>query len=189
MSHGNSNRKRPSPPNGYVPTRIESVDDFRRDVLTERSATNREPDVRGVDRVEKLRGKADDDAQPFRPLNRPPIAVVCLVDDGPGSGEWIRIRTESTVIGRDEGEIVIPHDSLISGRHAVIERRLEGPGWCWSVRDLGSRNGTLVRITERRQLTPGMEIAVGGGRYRFDVKREALPREESMGNQFPNGAM
>ena len=36
------------------------------------------------------------------------------------SGEMVRIRVPSFVIGRAEGNLVIPHDGGMSGRHAEI---------------------------------------------------------------------
>src|SRR5687767_9878591 len=52
-----------------------------------------------------------------RPTGRPPVALLVLLDDGERSGEEIRIRGERFVLGRTEGDVTIPHDSLISGKH------------------------------------------------------------------------
>src|SRR5689334_8946084 len=84
-------------------------------------------------------------AEPFRPLERPPMALLTVIDDGDDSGETVRIRSSSFVIGRVEGDLVIPHDGGISGRHAEIVRRPEGGQFRWYLRDLQSTNGTFVR--------------------------------------------
>ena len=38
--------------------------------------------------------------QPYRPLNRPPMAMLCLLDDGCWKGEWFRIRSTPFYVGR-----------------------------------------------------------------------------------------
>jgi pSer/pThr/pTyr-binding forkhead associated (FHA) protein len=50
------------------------------------------------------------------------MAILQIADDGQKTAEFARIRKASFVIGRTEGDLVIPHDSLISGRHAEIFR-------------------------------------------------------------------
>ena len=40
--------------------------------------------------------------------------------------EWLRLRGDRVVIGRSEGDVLIPHDAMISGRHAELSRRVEG---------------------------------------------------------------
>src|SRR5437016_2749438 len=65
------------------------------------------------------------DTQPYRPTLRPSMALLCVLDDGDDSGEMLRIRASSFVIGRVEGNLIIPHDSGISSRHAEISRQVE----------------------------------------------------------------
>jgi pSer/pThr/pTyr-binding forkhead associated (FHA) protein len=98
------------------------------------------------------------------------MALLYVVDDGrsPLEGECFRLRLDATVIGRDEGDVVIPHDGLMSGRHAEIVRQSTPNGWRWLLRDLGSKNGTFVRISASF-LKPGNEFLVGSGRYRFEA--------------------
>lgn len=65
--------------------------------------------------------------------------------------------------------IVVAHDDAVSRLHAV----LEDYGASWSVRDLGSRNGTFVngeQIHAERVLHPGDELRIGHSRlvYRGD---------------------
>ena len=58
----------------------------------------------------------------FRPRQRPSMALLTIYDDGRDDGEEIRVRRESTVIGRGQGDVVIPHDDRMSGKHAEIRR-------------------------------------------------------------------
>jgi len=106
------------------------------------------------------------DAAPFRPLLRRPMAVVLVVDDGLESGETVRMRGDSLVIGRSEGDIVVPHDVSMSTRHAIIERLPEGA--CWQLSDLGSAGGTFARVTTAR-LKNGSVIQIGATRLRFET--------------------
>ena len=58
------------------------------------------------------------------------------------------------------------HDPTVSRVHAVLENF----GFAWSIRDLGSRNGTYVngqRITTERVLRSGDEVRLGDCRLFF----------------------
>ncbi len=105
------------------------------------------------------------DAIPFRPLLRRAMALVHIVDDGREDGETVRMRGDSLVIGRSEGEIVIPHDFSMSPRHAAIARRVDGG---WQLDDLGSVTGTFVRVTTAK-LKNGSVLQVGATRFRFEI--------------------
>lgn len=105
------------------------------------------------------------DAKVFRPTLRRPMAVVHVVDDGLESGETVRMRADVLIIGRSEGDIVIPHDISMSTRHASIERLPEGG---WQLADLGSAGGTFVRVTTAK-LRNGTVIQLGGTRLRFET--------------------
>jgi hypothetical protein len=111
---------------------------------------------------------AGDSDPAFRPSLRPPMAILCAFDDGADTGETVRIRVPSFVIGRGTGDLVIPHDGGMSARHAEIARRAVDGRYRWSLRDLGSTNGTFVR-TARASLVDGQELLVGGARYRFEL--------------------
>lgn len=104
---------------------------------------------------------------PFRPLIRPLVPRLTLLDDGEVSGgETIRLREAVTLIGRTEGQIRLPHDPLVSGRHAEIVREGAMRPHRWLLRDLGSSNGTFVRCA-RTLLRPESLVMLGGRRFRF----------------------
>jgi pSer/pThr/pTyr-binding forkhead associated (FHA) protein len=109
----------------------------------------------------------------FRPLRRPPLALLCVVDDGRSDGEWYRIRTETFVIGRAEGDVVIPHDVMMSARHADLTRQLVQGRYRWHLTDLGSTNGTFIRVSSAL-LRHGAELLAGNRRLRFETPAEAL---------------
>lgn len=100
----------------------------------------------------------------YRPTLRPPMAKLIVYDDGSESGEVVRIRQSSFVIGRTEGDLIIPHDSQISSRHLEIQRRERPGGFDWVLRDLGSTNGTFVRATQII-VKPNQVMMIGGKRF------------------------
>ena len=110
----------------------------------------------------------DQDTAAYRPTLRPSMALLHVLDDGDDSGEVLRIRPNSFVIGRVEGDLIIPHDGGISGRHAEISRRLENGEHCWYLKDLQSTNGTFVRASTII-LSHEQEFLIGGRRFRYEV--------------------
>ena len=87
---------------------------------------------------------------------RPQGATLCPLGD-----------SAQVVIGRDAAcEISFPDDPHLSRRHAVIEQLPVG----WLIRDLSSRNGTVVRgerVMTSRPLEDRDEILVGHSRIVF----------------------
>src|SRR5688572_21012439 len=91
-------------------TRLETVDEIRR-THAQRKATKE--------------AAVPTTLVPFRPVRRPPMASLCIVDDASDDGEWVRIRDGACVLGRSEGNVIIPHDGMMSSKHAEITRVLE----------------------------------------------------------------
>ena len=86
----------------------------------------------------------------------------------------MRIRGNEFVIGRAEGDIVIPHDAAISGRHVRIHRAMSSGRCEWHLQDLNSSNGTFVRESEAL-LKPGQELLIGSSRFRYDAAQAGSP--------------
>ena len=87
----------------------------------------------------------------------------CLnVIAGQGTGQRIPLISPPVTIGRaDDNRVVLPPEAGASRHHAELT---EDDG-AWSVRDLGSMNGTYVngeRIEWPRLLRPGDQIRVAG---------------------------
>jgi pSer/pThr/pTyr-binding forkhead associated (FHA) protein len=153
-------------------TRLESDDEIRQALLARRAAARKPAAAR--DAVPPA--PADTDPEPFRPRQRPPMALLCIVDDGKEDGEWVRLRNDRSVIGRGEGDIRIPHDAMMSGRHAEISRQQVQGAIRWFLTDLQSTNGTYVRVGSAL-LKHGQEILIGHGHYRFEAAL-GLPDKE-----------
>ena len=113
-------------------------------------------------------------AKPYRPTQRPPTALLIVLDDGKSEGEVIRLRTDRFVIGRSEGDLLIPHDQQISGKHIEITRQRSGEKYRWVVTDLQSSNGLFIRVS-RALLADKAEFLAGMGRYRFEAPGSNLP--------------
>lgn len=150
-------------------TRLESVESIRR--LVEQASTA------GEAAMPPALPQLADGPPLFHPRQRPPVALLCVVDDGAEGGEWIRLRSPEVTIGRTEGEILVPHDEALSGRHCAIVRTAAKGRWEWRIRDLNSSNGTFVRVATA-VLKAGQEILLGTCRFRFEVPAEAASSDE-----------
>jgi pSer/pThr/pTyr-binding forkhead associated (FHA) protein len=165
----------PGPPQREV-TYIESAEEIRQ-ALQARMAQRRPPTQPGAPPTVAAASEALDGAvRADRPRERPPMAVLCILDDGRTDGEKVRLRGERYVLGRTEGDVVIPHDGMMSGRHAELLRQKTSAGYRWVLNDLGSTNGTFVRVG-KSLLHNQAEFLVGRGRYRFDAGAAAAPAD------------
>lgn len=123
----------------------------------------------------------------YRPANRPPVPLVTILDDGTATtGETVRIREPACLIGRTEGTIKIPHDPLVSARHAELVRQgLEQP-YAWHLRDVGSTNGTFV-CCKRAPLRPDRIVILGSRRFRPHLPGTS-PESLATGHTLPLSA-
>ena len=151
-------------------TVLESVEEIRAQI---HGMTAQQVSIDVPVQVTSLAG-APGDATAYRPSLRPAMALLYVLDDGEDTGEIVRIRPSSFVIGRVDGNLLIPHDGGISGRHAEISRRLENGEHCWYLKDLQSTNGTFVR-SSTVILSHEQEVLIGSRRFRFEVP--ALPEQ------------
>lgn len=71
---------------------------------------------------------------------------------------------DETYIGRERGDIVFPDDGYVSGMHAMLSRREDAV----VLKDMGSSNGTYVRIREPVELRPGDFVLAGQQLFRAD---------------------
>jgi pSer/pThr/pTyr-binding forkhead associated (FHA) protein len=85
--------------------------------------------------------------------------------EGGGVGEVFPLKKGENLIGRETGDVTFPFDRYVSGRHAridVIEGRI-------TLTDLGSSNGTFIRITGPLVLEPGDQLLIGAQLIRLDA--------------------
>jgi pSer/pThr/pTyr-binding forkhead associated (FHA) protein len=76
-----------------------------------------------------------------------------------GTDGMLHCAKESSVqVGREDNEMNFPDDIYMSGRHARIDQLPDGN---FALHDLGSRNGTYVRIHGERELAHGDYLFIG----------------------------
>ena len=78
---------------------------------------------------------------------------------------------DETVMGRENGDIVFTDDPFLSRRHAAIE--IERSSKRCRLKDVGSSNGTSLRVRGERELTHGDHFRVGRHLFRFDANSGA----------------
>jgi pSer/pThr/pTyr-binding forkhead associated (FHA) protein len=113
------------------------------------------------------------DAPPARPPGADLRAAaarirLALVRNDGAAGRIFSVAGEQAVCGRTEGEILLPDDPTVSPRHA----RFTAGGGALRVEDLGSVNGTFIRLRGPRRIAAGDELRIG----RQLLRLEPLPR-------------
>jgi pSer/pThr/pTyr-binding forkhead associated (FHA) protein len=113
----------------------------------------------------------------------------CFLEHASGDrkGERIPLTAPRTTLGRRESNTVPLSDKMASGHHAEIVKDLNG----YTIRDLGSTNGTLVNgePTTETVLTHGARVRIGNSRFVFkdpsmadvDVELAGLREEDDAG--------
>jgi len=77
----------------------------------------------------------------------------------------IHLSRQGVVLGREQGDVVFSDDEFMSRRHAQVSIR-EGRA---RLEDLGSSNGTFIRLRGLHSLVSGDFIRVGDELLRFDL--------------------
>ncbi len=147
-------------------TRLENVDDLRRQFAARGGVSPTHPPA-GALREPPVPTPVAVSVVAYRPVHRPPMALLTVFFDGREEGELVPLLGDRTVIGRSEGSVLIPHDGMMSTRHAEIVRVFDRGRWRWFLTDLDSTNGTYVRVAAAL-LKHEQEFLLGGRRFRFD---------------------
>jgi len=121
------------------------------------------------------RGRASPTPVRSAPLAAPGVEVreakvhrlVAVRHDGLPGPTYVVTRS-ALQCGRTQGEVLFPDDATVSPRHCRFLARDDGV----QVEDLGSVNGTFLRLRQPRALTPGDEFRVG----RQLLRLEPIPR-------------
>lgn len=91
----------------------------------------------------------------------------------PSGRELVTLSGQRVTLGKAQtNDISLEHDATVSRVHAVLENF----GQAWSLRDLGSRNGTFVngeKISAERVLRSGDELRLGSSRLVFWMAKQA----------------
>jgi pSer/pThr/pTyr-binding forkhead associated (FHA) protein len=81
------------------------------------------------------------------------------------------VSRDELTIGRESGDVVFTSDPFMSRRHAAIVRDAQRGGF--TLKDLGSSNGTYVAIRGEVELNPGDHVRIGQHLFRLDVEGRA----------------
>jgi pSer/pThr/pTyr-binding forkhead associated (FHA) protein len=85
--------------------------------------------------------------------------------DGGGTGEVFPLAPGDSALGREAGQVVFPGDRYVSARHARLSVGAGGV----TLTDLGSSNGTFVRVLGLTALQAGDQLLIGSQLLRLDL--------------------
>ncbi len=109
-------------------------------------------------RVEAIQRLAEGaGARPWGSVDAGHGARIMQLLDGGGTGEVFLLRRGDNAIGREAGQVCFPSDRYVSARHARIDISETG----MVLTDLGSSNGTFVRIPGPEQVVSGDQVLIG----------------------------
>jgi pSer/pThr/pTyr-binding forkhead associated (FHA) protein len=90
--------------------------------------------------------------------------VALIVGEG-RLGNAFTVSGEGIVLGRERGDIVFPEDGYVSGIHLRIYTE-DGK---YYIKDLGSSNGTFLKLTDEQTVTAGAFLLMGQQLFRIDL--------------------
>jgi len=107
----------------------------------------------------------------------PSGSAILIVQRGPGSGWRFLLDGDLALAGRHPDADVFLDDVTVSRRHAEFTRH----GTLFTVRDLGSLNGTYVggKLTDSAELSDGVDVQIGKFRLTFYASRSDLGHDET----------
>ena len=85
--------------------------------------------------------------------------------EGGTRGAAFVLKDGENLLGRESGDITFPTDGFVSGRHAVLQVRQDR----LFVKDVGSSNGTFLRLSAPTPLENGDHLLIGRELLRIEV--------------------
>ena len=98
---------------------------------------------------------------------REPWARVCQMLPSGGMRDIRHLWGDEVVFGREEGDIVFRDDAFLSRRHAAIN----WDGRRATLTDLGSSNGTFLRLVGPTAIRNSDQLRMGDQLFRFELRR------------------
>jgi hypothetical protein len=89
--------------------------------------------------------------------------------EGGMRGAAYPLKEGDNQLGREAGDITFPTDGFVSGRHAMLAVRQDR----LSVRDLGSSNGTFIRLGAASFVENGDQFLIGRQLLRVELQLPA----------------
>jgi pSer/pThr/pTyr-binding forkhead associated (FHA) protein/ribosomal protein L40E len=101
---------------------------------------------------------------------RPSRLALTQLLAGGHEGMVFRARNDQLTIGREGNDVNFPDDPFISGRHATVTA-VDGPDGAarFQIADLGSKNGTFVRVSGEAALFHGDYVFLGQQLLRVEI--------------------
>jgi pSer/pThr/pTyr-binding forkhead associated (FHA) protein len=94
------------------------------------------------------------------------IGRLALVVGRDTTGNAFPIPERGVHCGRERGDILFSEDGYVSGLHCRVAKGEDGRMY---LTDVGSSNGTFVRLRGERDLTPGDVLLMGQQLFRIDA--------------------
>lgn len=92
------------------------------------------------------------------------VGRISLVIGRDGTGNSHPVPPEGIYLGRERGDVLFPEDGYVSGLHA----RIHAEGGKVYLTDVGSSNGTFVRVEGKAALPSGSLLLMGQQLFRAD---------------------
>jgi len=93
------------------------------------------------------------------------VARAVQLLEGGGEGDVFPLKQGENLVGRGSGDVSFPQDGYVSSRHCMVTVGDDGQ---IGVKDLGSANGTFVKINGSEPVSPGDLLLVGEQILRVD---------------------
>ncbi|AKF82137.1 hypothetical protein MFU01_65700 [Myxococcus fulvus] len=93
------------------------------------------------------------------------LRLIQLLEGGL-KGAAYPLREGDNLLGREQGDLTFPTDGFVSGRHAVLQVRQDR----LTVRDVGSSNGTFMRLAGPTFVDNGDHYLIGRQLLRVEIQ-------------------
>lgn len=99
-------------------------------------------------------------------LNPGYLGRICLVIGRESIGHAHTVAPDGMYVGRERGDVIFPEDGYVSGLHCRIHRE----GNSVSLTDIGSSNGTFLRVRGERRVANGELVLMGQQLFRLQFQ-------------------
>jgi pSer/pThr/pTyr-binding forkhead associated (FHA) protein len=94
------------------------------------------------------------------------IGRLALVIGRDTTGNAFPVPDTGVHLGRERGDVLFSEDGYVSGLHCRVAREQDGNVY---LTDVGSSNGTFIRLHAEQQLSPGDVLLMGQQLFRIDM--------------------
>ena len=92
------------------------------------------------------------------------VGRICLQTGRDTNGNCYAVPAEGLHLGRERGDILFPDDGYVSGLHA----RIHAEGGKVFLTDVGSSNGTFIRVDGESPVANGSMLLMGQQLFRVE---------------------